>query len=238
MLNPLPMKKLKITLIIAAISTTIYAQDVPGIPLIGEEAPKFKSESTKGVVHFPKDFGTNWKLLVSHPQDFTPVCSSELLELASMQEEFEALNVDIILVSTDALKAHFGWKERIEQITYKNREPVEIKFPMVEDEKMKIAYKYGMMHYRVSTTRYVRGVFVIDPENIIRLIQFYPIEIGRNMVEIKRAIMAIQTNEKDGVLTPANWEPGDDVLLPSYDKDVLSNPNVYQLDFFMTFLKN
>ena len=113
------MKKLKITLIIAAICTTIYAQDVPGIPLIGEEAPKFKSESTNGVINFPKDFGTNWKLLVSHPQDFTPVCSSELLELASMQEEFEALNVDIILVSTDALYQHFNWKERIEQGTAK-----------------------------------------------------------------------------------------------------------------------
>ena len=154
-----------------------------------------------------------------------------------MQEEFKDMNVDIILVSTDALYQHFNWKQRIEQITYKNREPVEINFAMVEDEKMRIAYKYGMMHYRVSTTRYVRGVFVVDPDNIIRLIQFYPIEIGRNMVEIKRAIMALQTNEKDGVLIPANWEPGDDVLLPWHDKEVLSNPDVYQLDFFMTFLK-
>lgn len=231
------MKKLKITLFIVTFCAFTYAQDIPGIPLIGEEAPNFKSESTNGTINFPKDFGTNWKLLVSHPQDFTPVCSSELLELASMQEEFKDMNVDIILVSTDALYQHFNWKERIEQITYKNREPVEINFAMVEDEKMRIAYKYGMMHYRVSTTRYVRGVFVVDPDNIIRLIQFYPIEIGRNMVEIKRAIMALQTNEKDGVLIPANWEPGDDVLLPWHDKEVLSNPDVYQLDFFMTFLK-
>ena len=231
------MKKIKITLLLAILCAITYAQDIPGIPLIGEEAPNFKSESTNGVINFPKDFGTNWKLLVSHPQDFTPVCSSELLELAIMQEDFKDLNVDIILVSTDALYQHFNWKKRIEQITYKNREPVTIDFPMVDDEKLKIAYKYGMMHYRVSTTRYVRGVFIIDPDNIIRLIQFYPMEIGRNMVEIKRAIIALQTTERDQVLTPANWEPGDDVLLRWHDKEVLSNPDVYQLDFFLTFLK-
>ena len=231
------MKKIKITFLLAILCAITYAQDIPGIPLIGEEAPNFKSESTNGVINFPKDFGTNWKLLVSHPQDFTPVCSSELLELAIMQEDFKDLNVDIILVSTDALYQHFNWKERIEQITYKNREPVTIDFPMVDDEKLKIAYKYGMMHYRVSTTRYVRGVFVIDPDNIIRLIQFYPMEIGRNMLEIKRAIIALQTTERDQVLTPANWEPGDDVLLRWHDKEVLSNPDVYQLDFFLTFLK-
>ena len=231
------MKKIKITLLLAILCAITYAQDIPGIPLIGEEAPNFKSESTNGVINFPKDFGTNWKLLVSHPQDFTPVCSSELLELAIMQEDFKDLNVDIILVSTDALYQHFNWKKRIEQITYKNREPVTIDFPMVDDEKLKIAYKYGMMHYRVSTTRYVRGVFIIDPDNIVRLIQFYPMEIGRNMVEIKRAIIALQTTERDQVLTPANWEPGDDVLLRWHDKEVLSNPDVYQLDFFLTFLK-
>ena len=231
------MKKIKITFLLAILCAITYAQDIPGIPLIGEEAPNFKSESTNGVINFPKDFGTNWKLLVSHPQDFTPVCSSELLELAIMQEDFKDLNVDIILVSTDALYQHFNWKERIEQITYKNREPVTIDFPMVDDEKLKIAYKYGMMHYRVSTTRYVRGVFIIDPDNIIRLIQFYPMEIGRNMLEIKRAIIALQTTERDQVLTPANWEPGDDVLLRWHDKEVLSNPDVYQLDFFLTFLK-
>jgi len=231
------MTKLKITFVILTLCAVTFAQNEPGIPLIGEEAPKFKAESTKGAINFPKDFGTNWKLLVSHPQDFTPVCSSELLELAYMQEDFRDLNVDIIVISTDALYQHFNWKERIEQITYKNREPVEINFHMVEDKKTSIAYKYGMLHYRVSTTEYVRGVFVVDPDNIVRLIQFYPMEIGRNMVEIKRAIMALQTNEKDGVLTPANWEPGDDVLLRWHDKEVLSDPDVYQLDFFLTFKK-
>ena len=108
----------------------------------------------------------------------------------------------------------------------------------IEDEKMRIAYKYGMLHYRVSTSEYVRGVFIIDSDNIIRLVQFYPMQIGRNMVEIKRAVIALQTNEKHGVLTPANWEPGDDVLLPWHDKEVLSDPDVYQLDFFLTFKKS
>ena len=229
------MKKLNTILLMLTLCAVTFAQYAPGIPLIGDKAPKFKGESTTGVVNFPKDFGTNWKLLVSHPQDFTPVCSSELLELASMQEDFKNLNVDIIIVSTDTLYQHFNWKERIEQISYKNREPVTINFPMVEDENRKIAYKYGMLHERVSTTKYVRGVFIIDPDNIVRLIQFYPVEIGRNLNEIKRAIIALQTTEKDQVFTPANWEPGDDVLLPWHDKEVLSNPDVYQLDFFMTF---
>ena len=89
-----------------------------------------------------------------------------------------------------------------------------------------------------STSEYVRGVFIIDSDNIVRLVQFYPVQIGRNMVEIKRAVIALQTNEKYGVLTPANWEPGDDVLLPWHDKEVLSDPDVYQLDFFMTFKKS
>lgn len=231
------MKKLEIILFLVAFYGLGLAQDVPGIPLIGEEAPRFKSESTKGVINFPKDFGNSWKLLVSHPQDFTPVCSSELLELAAMQEEFKAMNVDIILVSTDALYQHFNWKERIEQISDKNGKPLEIDFPMVEDPKMKIAYKYGMMHYRVSTSRYVRGVFIVDPDNIIQLIQFYPMEIGRNIAELKRAILALQTSEKLGVLIPANWEPGDDVLLPWHDEKILADPDVYQLDFFMTFRK-
>ena len=232
------MIKLKITLVMVAICAFTYAQDAPGIPLIGEETPKFKAESTNGPINFPKDFGSNWKLILSHPKDFTPVCSSEILELASMQEDFKDLNVDIILISADPLYQHFNWKERIEQITYKNREPVKINFAMVEDEKMRIAYKYGMLHYRVSTSEYVRGVFIIDPDNIVRLVQFYPVQIGRNMVELKRAVIALQTNEKDGVFTPANWELGDDVLLPWHDKEVLSDPDVYQLDFFMTFKKS
>jgi peroxiredoxin (alkyl hydroperoxide reductase subunit C) len=232
------MIKFKITLVLVTLCAFTYAQDIPGIPLLGEEAPKFKAESTNGPINFPKDFGSNWKLILSHPKDFTPVCSSEILELASMQEDFKDLNVDIILISADPLYQHFNWKERIEQITYKNREPVKINFSMVEDEKMRIAYKYGMMHYRVSTSEYVRGVFIIDPDNIVRLVQFYPMQVGRNMVEIKRAVIALQTSEKHGVLTPANWEPGDDVLLPWHDKEVLSDPDVYQLDFFLTFKKS
>jgi len=109
------MKRINLTVLIILLSAATFAQNSFRIPLIGEEAPAFKANSTKGVIHFPKDFGNDWKLIVSHPQDFTPVCSSELLELASMQDEFRNLGVDIIVVSTDTLYQHYNWIEWMER---------------------------------------------------------------------------------------------------------------------------
>ncbi len=231
------MKKLKISLLLVMIAAGSFAQELTRIPLIGEEAPKFRAKSTTGTINFPKDFGTHWKIIFSHPMDFTPVCSSELLELANLQDDFKDLNVDIIVVSTDTLYQHYNWKEQLEKIAYKGRDPVKINFPMVDDENRRISSKYGMLHENISTTKDVRGVFVIDPDNIIRLIQFYPTEIGRNMNEIKRTILALQESDEKNVLLPANWEPGDDVLLRGFDDNILSDPAVYQLDWFMTFKK-
>ena len=231
------MKKVIISIFMILFSAIIVAQDQSRIPLIGEEAPKFKANSTNGVIRFPKDFGSSWKVIFSHPMDFTPVCSSELLELAHMQNEFRELNVNIIVLSTDTLYNHVSWKLAMEQINYKDREPVKIQFPFVDDESRKVSLMYGMIHTPTSTTRNVRGVFIIDPDNIIRSIQFYPVELGRNMQEIKRAIIALQTADQCQVYTPANWNPGDDVILPWRDMEVLADPNVYQLTWFMTFKK-
>lgn len=229
------MRKVVFTLFVVMLSAVVFAQKVTRIPLIGEEAPRFKANSTKGMIDFPEDFGKSWKLIVSHPQDFTSVCTTELIELASMQDEFRELDVKIIVVSTDTLYQHYNWIEWMEKMDYKDRGAVKIDFPLVEDINTKISRKYGMLHENVSTTKDVRGVFILDPNNIIRLLQFYPMQIGRDMQEIKRSIIALQTSDREDVSTPANWKPGEDVLLHWYDDKVLADPAVYQLNWFMTF---
>lgn len=231
------MKKIKASLFIVMLSAITIAQSAPRIPLIGEKAPSFTGESTNGVINFPEDFGRNWKVIFSHPKDFTPVCTSELLELAGMQDDFKELGVDIIVISTDKLAEHHGWVDEIEKIDFKGRGPCKINFPLVDDHKARISYKYGMIHEYRYTTRDVRGVFIIDSDNIIRSLQFYPMEIGRNMNEIKRSIIALQTSDKNDVFIPANWEPGNDVLLYHHDKKDLAHPDVYQLSWFLTYKK-
>ena len=231
------MRKIKTIVFFTMLFAITSAQSIPRIPLIGEKAPGFTGTSTNGVINFPEDFGKNWKVIFSHPKDFTPVCTSELLELANMQEDFKELGVDIIVISTDGLNEHHGWVDAMEKIEFKGREPVKINFPLVDDHKVKISYKYGMVHEHRLTTKDVRGVFIIDSDNIIRALQFYPMEVGRNMHEIKRSIIALQTSDKNDVFTPANWEPGNDVLLYAPDKKDLAHPDVYQLSWFLTYKK-
>lgn len=226
------------------ISFSAFAQGKKfAMPIIGEEAPKFSAESTNGKLKFPKDFGESWKIIFSHPKDFTPVCSSELLELALKQDEFKALNTELIVLSTDILQQHIDWKMALEEISYKKNNPVKINFPLVADNEMLISRKYGMLHEPYSDGRNVRAVFIIDPENIVRSIQYYPNEIGRNIDEILRTLYAMQTVAKNkNTLTPANWEPGGDVLIPHLnheDKKKLAEGDneVYQEAWFMTFKK-
>jgi peroxiredoxin (alkyl hydroperoxide reductase subunit C) len=191
------------------------------IPLLGENAPAFTAESTNGTIEFPADFGTKWKIIFSHPADFTPVCTSELMELALMQQEFKDLNVALLVISTDELERHVGWKKAMEEMIAadKNNEPVKIKFPLIDDYKMNVSWQYGMVNPTVDSRHAVRGVFIIDPQNKIRSISFYPKEVGRNMDEVKRTVLALQTSQNYTVLTPVNWQPGGDVLLP-YPKSV------------------
>jgi peroxiredoxin 2/4 len=216
----------------------------PRIPLIGEDAPSFTAESTNGQITFPNDFGAKWKVLFSHPADFTPVCSSEILELAALQPEFDKLGTKIAVMSTDTLYKHVAWKKSLETLKYKGRDPVKINFPLIDDNSWSASKEYGMLHAPVSDRRDVRGVFIIDPKNKVRAIYFYPMEIGRNMDEITRTIIALQTADKQKVLTPANWKPGDDVLIPyvkSIDKAEIpatgNDQNIYQVSWYMTFKK-
>jgi peroxiredoxin (alkyl hydroperoxide reductase subunit C) len=212
------------------------------IPLIGEQAPSFTTESTTGTINFPFDFGKNWKVILSHPMDFTPVCSTELIELSNLQDEFEKLGVKIITVSTDPLETHKQWKKVLEQIEYKEYPPQKINFPIVDDSNLVIAKLYGMIHLESDNNRDVRGVFIIDPDNKIRAEYFYPQEVGRNMDELLRTVIALQTTDKNNVMTPANWETGNDVLVPFPLKANMSVMNkesgeYYQFSWFLIFKK-
>jgi len=192
------------------------AQSSSKIPLIGSQAPSFKAKSTQGKIEFPNDFGKSWKVLFSHPQDFTPVCSSEILELSNLQPELDRLGVKIAIISTDNVEQHNMWVAHLEEIDYKNYGTKKINFPVIDDSDKTASRLYGMLHEPVSSNKDVRGVFVIDPENVVRSINFYPMQVGRNMNEIVRIIEALQTVDQASVLTPANWEKGEDVLVPYY----------------------
>ncbi len=212
------------------------------IPLIGDKAPAFTAESTQGTINFPDDFGRSWKIIMSHPMDFTPVCSSEILELAGMQNKFDKLGVKIIAVSTDLLATHIQWKNALEKIEYKGSPAQKIKFPIVDDASLTISKLYGMIHPETNSTKDVRGVFIIDPDNIIRAEYFYPHDVGRNMDELLRTVLAIQTTDKNHVLTPANWQAGNDVLvpyLPTSDMKQMSklSGDYYQFAWFLMFKK-
>ena len=210
------------------------------IPLIGEHAPSFTALSTAGTINFPSDFGSNWKVILSHPMDFTPVCSTELIELAKLQDEFEKLGVKTMVVSTDPLEVHNQWKKVLEQIEYKEYPRQKINFPILDDSNLVIAKLYGMIHLESDKNRDVRGVFIIDPDNIIRAEFFYPQEVGRNMNELLRTVIALQTTVRNNVMTPANWKAGNDVLVPfplkadltAMDKD---SGEYYQLSWFLIF---
>jgi peroxiredoxin (alkyl hydroperoxide reductase subunit C) len=211
------MKTTFLTLLaVVFIAGTSVAQSSSKIPLIGSKAPSFKAESTKGKMEFPNDYGKSWKILFSHPQDFTPVCSSELLELANLQKEFESLDVKLAIISTDDIEQHNMWVAYLEEIDYKGHGPQKINFPVIDDSDKTASKLYGMLHEPVSSNKDVRGVFVIDPENVVRSVNFYPMQVGRNMDEIVRLVEALQTVDQAKVLTPANWEKGGDVMVPYY----------------------
>jgi peroxiredoxin 2/4 len=226
------MKKAIVIIVCVLFAITGWSQPKNNIPLIGSEAPAFKAKTTNGDLNFPKDFGNSWKILLSHPKDFTPVCTSEILQLAEMQKDFETLGVKLAIISTDVLSQHQTWKLSIEEIKREGKESVHIKFPLIEDSDAEISKKYGMIHEPISTTKDVRGVFVIDENNIVQSVNFYPMSVGRNMEELKRLVIALQTSKKNQVSTPANWVPGDDVLIgyrPYTDQQLKENPALADL---------
>lgn len=235
-----------VTALIMLLTVSISAQ--PGssqrIPLIGTEAPSFKAPSTNGMVKFPSDFEGMWKILFAHPRDFTPVCSSEILDLAYRQQDFKDLNTQVLVLSVDRMVSHKSWKADLEDIDFKGRGKVQIDFPLVVDSSYSIAYKYGMVDPLSESGQSVRGIFFIDPANKVRAFQFYPNEVGRSTSEILRTLQALQAHDREGdVVIPANWQPGDDFMksnLSPDDKKELhkDNPDIYFLNWYMIFKKN
>lgn len=240
------MKKIGFSLIMlsfAASLTFAQNQEESRIPLIGSVAPSFTAESTQGTITFPEDFGHKWKILFSHPKDFTPVCSSEIIEIANLQPVFDDLKVKVAVLSTDNLSQHESWKESLETVNYKDRLTPQIKFPIIDDNDKVISKAYGMLHTPTSTTKDVRGVFIIDPNDIVQAVFFYPLNVGRNFDEIVRTVQALQTDRQySNVATPANWNPGDDVILTylsDKDKEEMNSPNsnIYEVVWYMVLQK-
>jgi peroxiredoxin (alkyl hydroperoxide reductase subunit C) len=209
-------KKIFLCAVLFLALAQLRSQTTPNsrIPLLGEEAPSFVAESTNGTVEFPGQYGGKWKILFSHPADFTPVCSSEIMELALMQQDFKELNAQIVIISTDDIKRHRTWVDAMENTLLKEDKPVKIKFPLIDDSNYGVCWQYGMITPSNDSKHAVRGVYIIDQKNKIRSISFYPSTVGRNMDEIKRTLVALQTADKNTVLTPVNWKPGEDVLMP------------------------
>jgi peroxiredoxin (alkyl hydroperoxide reductase subunit C) len=185
------------------------------LPLIGEKAPSFKAETTQGPITFPDDYKGKWVIFFSHPADFTPVCTTEFMTFASMADEFKALNAELLGLSIDSTFSHIAWLRTIhEKIEYKGMKAVEVNFPVISDLTMEVSKRFGMLQPSASTTQAVRAVFLIDPEGTVRAILYYPLSNGRNMQEIKRMLIAMQRADEHKIATPANWQPGDEVIIP------------------------
>lgn len=217
------------------------APAAPRIPLIGEPAPAFDAKTTQGDIHFPRDFEGRWVILFSHPADFTPVCTTEFMTFAKLQPQFDALNCQLIGLSIDSNYSHIAWLRTIkEKIKYNGMEGIEVTFPVIADLKMEVARLYGMIQPSTDDTHAVRAVFMIDPEAKIRAVLYYPISTGRNFAELLRMLVALQTADKLGVATPADWQPGDDVIVPppgscgtAQERVEGKDPEVKCLDWFL-----
>lgn len=185
------------------------------MPRIGDPAPQFTAVTTQGPINFPSDYKGKWKILFSHPADFTPVCTSEFMTFAKMADEFEALNCQLVGLSVDGIHSHIAWLRTIkEKIDFRGMKNMEVKFPLIEDISMNVAKLYGMIQPGESTTSAVRAVFFIDPQDKIRTIMYYPLSLGRNFDEIRRVLVGLQTSDNFSVALPADWRPGDEVIIP------------------------
>ncbi len=185
------------------------------MPRIGDKAPAFKAVTTQGEIDFPKQYEGSWVILFSHPADFTPVCTSEFMTFATLEQKFAELNCKLVGLSVDGLYSHIAWLRTIkEKIQYKGMKDVEVKFPLIEDITMEVAKKYGMIQPGEAATKAVRAVFFIDPKGVIRAVVYYPLSIGRNFDELIRVVQALKTADAFSVACPADWRPGDDVIVP------------------------
>ncbi|MFO8079637.1 MAG: peroxiredoxin [Armatimonadota bacterium] len=184
------------------------------LPLIGEKAPAFEANTTQGQIKFPDDYEGKWVILFSHPADFTPVCTTEFMTFASMNDQFRELNTELIGLSIDSNYSHIAWLRKIQELEFNGMENIEVTFPVIEGVDMEVANMYGMVQPGESSVHAVRAVFFIDPDATVRALMYYPASAGRNFEEITRLLIALQTADKHNVATPADWRPGDEVIVP------------------------
>lgn len=183
--------------------------EIMTMPRIGDQAPDFEALTTIGKLKFSDYNKDSWVIMFSHPADFTPVCTTELSAFATEEGYFASKNTKLIGLSIDSIHSHVAWVNNV-----KKNLGILMKFPIIADIDMKVAKLYGMLQPGESETAAVRAVFFIDPTGKIRLIMYYPLNVGRNMAEIKRVLDALQTSDKYKVAIPLNWEPGDKVIVP------------------------
>lgn len=213
---------------------------VVSMPRIGDKAPAFEAVTTQGNIRFPEDYKGKWIILFSHPADFTPVCTSEFMTFAKMEPEFTRLNTQLVGLSVDGLYSHIAWLRTIkDKIEFRDMKNMEVKFPLIEDISMNIAAQYGMIQPNESTTKAVRAVFFIDPKGIIRAVIYYPLSLGRNFKELKRVLIGLQAADKHAIALPADWQPGEDVIVPTAnscgvaaDRMAGKDKDVYCKDWF------
>ena len=183
-------------------------QEAMSLPRLGEPAPAFEAPTTHGTLRL-EDFKGSWLVLFSHPADFTPVCTTEFIAFAEIHPELQKRGVELLGLSVDSTSSHIAWARNVEEKT-----GTRIPFPIIADLTREVSTAYGMIHPGQSRTETVRCVFIIDPNQVVRTILYYPLTTGRNMDEILRIIDALQTTDKNAVATPANWRPGDMVVVP------------------------
>jgi len=205
--------------------------ETAGMPRIGERAPDFQALTTHGPLSM-SDLKGEWVVLFSHPADFTPVCTTEFVALARLAEEFAKRNVKLVGLSVDSIHSHLAWLRNIEE-----KLGVKIPFPVIADVGMKVANKFGMIQPEASTTAAVRALFVIDPEGFIQAITYYPLQTGRSTDEILRLVDALQTTHQHYVATPADWRPGEKVIVPppltQEQVEELQRSDYEKIDFYL-----
>jgi peroxiredoxin 2/4 len=237
-------KRMRLTVLIVTFLAVI-AHGQPDGPLTYGKAPAFMATSTMGLINFPEDYYGKWKIIFSHPADFTPVCTSEIMELARREAEFRKLKTQILVLSTDGLNSHIEWVKSMEGIAIEGKNQVRITFPLIADADLVISTLYGILQKDSAGRAYdIRSVFFIDPQDNIRATLYYPSSVGRSIPEILRILHALQTEDDHGVLIPVNWEPGEDVMLPSpgsveesQRRSQKKDPKLYHHAWYMWYRK-
>ena len=209
-------------------STTAYS-----MPRIGDTAPDFSAITTTGPLQFSEYNKGHWVIMFSHPADFTPVCTTEMSAFANEQAFFDEHNTRLLGLSIDSIHSHLAWVQNVREKT-----GVYFQFPIIADLDMKVANLYGMLHPGASATAAVRAVFFMDPQGLVRLIMYYPLNVGRNMEEIKRSLLALQAADTYKMAMPVNWQPGDQVIVPppktlAEMDERISNTTYDKVDFYL-----